>query len=126
MSEVKSAMMTVPRTAYEMQQAQMKKLADKVAQLEKGLPSVPTEVEEQNRALRAKTAALEAELEALKAAKSVPAPEKPKLKITEKGCISIKLSDGWPVFLYPSQLEKLFAMTQDIREFLTEHDSELK
>jgi hypothetical protein len=48
------------------------------------------------------------------------------LKVSEKGGVSVYGLGRFPVTLYKEQWTKLLAMTEEIRAFLKEHDSELK
>jgi hypothetical protein len=48
------------------------------------------------------------------------------LKVSEKGGVSVYGLGRFPVTLYKEQWTKLLAMTDEIRAFLKEHDSELK
>ena len=48
------------------------------------------------------------------------------LKVSEKGGLSIYGLRRFPVTLYKEQWQKLLGMADEIREFLLEHDAELK
>ena len=48
------------------------------------------------------------------------------LKVSEKGGVSVYGLGRFPVTLYKEQWSKLLAMTDEIRTFIKEHDSELK
>jgi hypothetical protein len=48
------------------------------------------------------------------------------LKVSEKGGVSVYGLGRFPVTLYKEQWTKLLAMSDEIRTFLKEHDSELK
>ena len=48
------------------------------------------------------------------------------MKVSEKGGVSIYGLGRFPVTLYKEQWEKLLDMSDDIRQFLTTHDAELK
>ena len=48
------------------------------------------------------------------------------LKVSEKGGVSVYGLGRFPVTLYKEQWAKLLAMTDDIKAFIKEHDSELK
>jgi len=48
------------------------------------------------------------------------------LKVSEKGGVSVYGLGRFPVTLYKEQWTKLLAMTDEIRAFIKEHDSELK
>ena len=48
------------------------------------------------------------------------------LKVSEKGGVSVYGLGRFPVTLYKEQWAKLLAMTDDIKAFIKEHDTELK
>ena len=48
------------------------------------------------------------------------------LKVSEKGGVSVYGLGRFPVTLYKEQWTKLFAMVDEIRAFINEHDAELK
>jgi len=48
------------------------------------------------------------------------------LKVSEKGALSVYGLGRFPVTLYREQWEKLLGLTDDIRNFIQAHDSELK
>jgi hypothetical protein len=48
------------------------------------------------------------------------------LKVSEKGGVSVYGLGRFPVTLYKEQWTKLLAMSDDIKAFIKEHDSELK
>jgi hypothetical protein len=48
------------------------------------------------------------------------------LKVSEKGGVSVYGLGRFPVTLYKEQWTKLLAMAEDIRNFIKEHDAELK
>ncbi|HYC51854.1 MAG TPA: hypothetical protein VEB19_12150 [Gemmatimonadaceae bacterium] len=48
------------------------------------------------------------------------------MKVSEKGGLSVYGLGRFPITLYKEQWTKLLDMSDDIRRFLTEHDSELK
>jgi hypothetical protein len=48
------------------------------------------------------------------------------LKVSEKGGLSVYGLGRFPVTLYKEQWTKLLAMADEIREFIKEHDAELK
>jgi len=48
------------------------------------------------------------------------------LKVSEKGGVSVYGLGRFPVTLYKEQWAKLLAMSDEIKSFITEHDSELK
>ena len=47
-------------------------------------------------------------------------------KVSQKGAISVYGLQRMPVTLYVEQWERLLAFADDIREFIKEHDAELK
>jgi hypothetical protein len=49
-----------------------------------------------------------------------------RLKVSEKGALSVYGLGRFPVTLYKEQWVKLLAMTDEIRSFLDEHAAELK
>jgi hypothetical protein len=48
------------------------------------------------------------------------------LKVSQKGALSVYGLGRFPVTLYKEQWSKLLEMADEIREFLREHDAELK
>jgi hypothetical protein len=73
--------------------------------------------------------ALQAEVERLKAenaALKARATRGISIKVSEKGGVSVYGLGRFPVTLYKEQWTKLLDMADDIRAFLTEHDTELK
>jgi hypothetical protein len=48
------------------------------------------------------------------------------LKVSEKGGVSVYGLGRFPVTLYKEQWKKLLDMSEDIRNFMEAHDSELK
>ena len=48
------------------------------------------------------------------------------LKVSQKGGVSVYGLGRFPVTLYKEQWTKLLGMTDEIRAFIREHDSELK
>ncbi len=48
------------------------------------------------------------------------------LKVSEKGALSVYGLGRFPVTLYKEQWRKLLEMSDEIRAFLNEHDTELK
>ena len=48
------------------------------------------------------------------------------LKVSEKGALSVYGLGRFPVTLYREQWEKLLGMGDEIRTFISQHDSELK
>ena len=48
------------------------------------------------------------------------------LKVSEKGGVSVYGLGRFPVTLYKEQWTKLLAMADEIREFIAEHEADLK
>ena len=48
------------------------------------------------------------------------------LKVSEKGGLSVYGMGRFPVTLYKEQWTKLLAMADEIREFIAEHEADLK
>ena len=72
--------------------------------------------------LKAELERLRAENERLKAQKTRGVS----LKVSEKGGVSVYGLGRFPVTLYKEQWTKLLDMADDIRAFITEHESQLK
>ena len=72
--------------------------------------------------LRAEIERLRAENQSLKSQRVSRAT----LKVSDKGGVSVYGLGRFPVTLYKEQWAKLLDMSDDIRNFLAEHDSELK
>jgi hypothetical protein len=74
--------------------------------------------------------AMQAELERLRqenaALKNKPARGAFSLKVSEKGGLSVYGLGRFPVTLYKEQWGKLLDHADEIREFLKEHDADLK
>ena len=72
---------------------------------------------------------LRAELERLRR-ENQELKEKPQrglhLKVSQKGAVSLYGLGRFPVTLYKEQWERVLAMADEIREFIAEHDAELK
>ena len=84
----------------------------------KELNTMPTEEE-----MQAEIARLRAENEALKK----PAVRgQMSLRVSEKGALSVYGLGRFPVTLYREQWEKLLGMGDQIRQFIQEHDADLK
>jgi hypothetical protein len=71
------------------------------------------------------------ELEVEAASKLLAELEQPKrgslyCKVSEKGAVSVYGLQRMPVTLYVEQWERLLAFGDEIKEFLKEHDSQLK
>ncbi len=72
--------------------------------------------------LKAEVERLKAENERLKSHRG----RSVSLKVSEKGGVSVYGLGRFPVTLYKEQWTKLLAMTEEIRVFLKEHNTELK
>ena len=72
-------------------------------------------------ALKAEIERLRAENEALKRPRGQMS-----LKVSEKGGLSVYGLGRFPVTLYREQWERLLGMAGEIRQFIQEHDRELK
>jgi hypothetical protein len=73
-----------------------------------------------------KLARLEAENRALKDQINLRKPGELRLKISEKGGLSVYGLGRFPVTLYKEQWTKLLNHSDDIKRFLQDHDQELK
>lgn len=73
-----------------------------------------------------KLARLEAENRALKEQIERRKPGELRLKISEKGGVSVYGLGRFPVTLYKEQWAKLLSHTEEIKQFLQDHDRELK
>lgn len=73
-----------------------------------------------------KLARLEAENRALKEQIDKRKPGELRLKISEKGGLSVYGLGRFPVTLYKEQWSRLLNHTEEIKQFLQEHDQELK
>ncbi|MDH3520874.1 MAG: hypothetical protein OEM49_10505 [Myxococcales bacterium] len=73
-------------------------------------------------AMRAELERLRAENEALKARQT----RELRLKISEKGAVSLYGIRRFPVTFYADEWERILGMQDEIRGFIREHDSELK
>ena len=72
---------------------------------------------------------LQSEVERLKAenaALKAQAARGISIKVSEKGGVSVYGLGRFPVTLYKEQWTKLLAMADEIRDFIKEHDAELK
>jgi hypothetical protein len=72
--------------------------------------------------LRAEVERLKAENERLKSQRGRSAG----LKVSEKGGVSVYGLGRFPVTLYKEQWAKLLGMADEIREFIKQHEAELK
>ena len=72
--------------------------------------------------LKAELERLRAENERLKSQRGRGAG----LKVSEKGGVSVYGLGRFPVTLYKEQWAKLLAMADEIRDFIKEHEAELK
>lgn len=72
--------------------------------------------------LQAELARLKAENEQLKSQRGRAVS----LKVSEKGGVSVYGLGRFPVTLYKEQWTKLLSMTDELRAFIKEHESELK
>ena len=72
-------------------------------------------------ALKAEIERLRAENEALKRPRGQMS-----LKVSEKGGLSVYGLGRFPVTLYREQWEKLLAMSDELRQFIKDHDEQLK
>jgi hypothetical protein len=73
-----------------------------------------------------KLARLEAENQALKEQIDRRKPGELRLKISEKGGLSVYGLGRFPVTLYKEQWARLLNHTDNIKQFLQDHDHELK
>lgn len=74
--------------------------------------------------IRAQLEAMRRENEALKA-KLTASAQAGSVKMTDKGGISVYGLGRFPVTLYPSQWDKLFGMTDKIKDFIKANEVEL-
>ncbi len=72
--------------------------------------------------LQAEIARLRAENERLKGQRT----DRVSLRVSEKGAVSLYGLGRFPVTLYKEQWMKLLDKADDIRAFISEHDTELK
>ena len=73
--------------------------------------------------MKAEIERLKAENEALKKTKK---PGTLSMKVSEKGALSIYGMGRFPVALYKEQWTKLLTIADDIKQFIADHDHELK
>jgi ABC-type Fe3+-hydroxamate transport system substrate-binding protein len=73
-----------------------------------------------------KLARLEAENKALREQMDQRKPGQLRLKISEKGGLSVYGLGRFPVTLYKEQWVRLLDYSEEIRKFLHEHDQQLK
>jgi hypothetical protein len=71
--------------------------------------------------LKAEIERLRAENEALKRPRGQMS-----MKVSEKGGLSVYGLGRFPVTLYREQWEKLLAMSDELRQFIKDHDEQLK
>jgi hypothetical protein len=76
--------------------------------------------------LEQKMARLEAENRALREQADRRKPGELRLKISEKGGVSVYGLGRFPVTLYKEQWSRLLEHAEEIKNFLREHDQELK
>jgi hypothetical protein len=76
--------------------------------------------------LEQKMARLEAENQALREQVDRRKPGELRLKISEKGGVSVYGLGRFPVTLYKEQWSRLLEHAEEIKNFLREHDQELK
>ena len=72
---------------------------------------------------------MQAELERLRAENAKLKGQSAKglrLKVSEKGAVSVYGLGRFPLTLYKEQWEKVLDLSEDIKAFIVEHDSELK
>jgi hypothetical protein len=79
-------------------------------------------VAEQDEDLHAELERLRAENEALK---SHPSREM-RLKVSEKGAVSLYGIRRFPITFYADEWERIFDMVENVREFIREHEGSLK
>jgi hypothetical protein len=65
-----------------------------------------------------------AELEALNAQLRAKGTPKVRLKVSEKGALSVYGLGRFPTTLYPEQMTRLLEHSDEIKTFLTEHKDE--
>lgn len=75
---------------------------------------------QENEALRAKLAEMEAALIAASKPKALT------LKVSEKGAVSVYGLGRFPITLYRSQMERLLAHSAEIKAFITAHADKLE
>ena len=73
--------------------------------------------------MKAELERLKAENEALKKGKR---PGTLSMKVSEKGALSVYGMGRFPVTLYKEQWLKLLTIADDIKQFISDHDGELK
>ncbi len=72
--------------------------------------------------LRAELEKLKAENEALKAKEKKDV----RLQVSQKGAVSLYGIRRFPITFYADEWDTILGMTDDIRAFISEHESELK
>ncbi len=73
--------------------------------------------------LRAEVERLRRENELLKQKQS---PRGVQLRVSQKGAVSLYGLGRFPVTLYREQWERVLGMAEEIRQFIADHDGELK
>ena len=80
---------------------------------------------EDTSAIQAELAKLRAENEALKAKAQKQATARIRLKVSERGALSVYGLGRFPVTLYRGQWERLLSMSSDIQEFILDNSASL-
>jgi hypothetical protein len=80
---------------------------------------------EDTNAIQAEMARLRAENEALKAKAQKQATARIRLKVSDKGALSVYGLGRFPVTLYRGQWERLLSMSGDIQEFILDNSAVL-
>lgn len=129
------ANVNISSVAYQAMQNAMKAQAAKIAELEKNQGTVaPAPVEDpitdyERTQLQEQIDAQNAEIDRLREIAMRVATAKAgtlSLKVSEKGGVSVYGLGRFPITLYRDQWIRLLDMTEEIRSFMAEHDSELK
>jgi hypothetical protein len=77
---------------------------------------------EDNEEMRAELERLRAENEGLKARKS----QETRLQVSQKGAVSLYGIRRFPVTFYANEWDIILGMADDVRTFISQHESELK
>ncbi len=77
---------------------------------------------EDNEEMRAELERLRAENEGLKARKS----QEMRLQVSQKGAVSLYGIRRFPVTFYADEWDIILGMADDVRTFISQHESELK